>query len=84
MEQKKVLKFRFNKTKAIAKKANFYRYDPFGNMTKGRAHQGIIFGFNGEKYHVGTGYQFLRARFYDKSTGRFLTRDTFLGWEDVR
>ena len=60
-----------------------FRYDPFGNMTSGRPTNGFIFGFNGEKYMVATGYQFLRARFYDKSTGRFLTRDTFLGWEDM-
>ena len=82
MERKKSLNVRFGKSKILTKKANFYKNNPFGNMTKGRPVQGLIFGFNGEKYCVHTGYQFLRARFYDKSTGRFLTRDTFLGWEE--
>ena len=60
-----------------------FRYDAFGNMTYGKPAQGTVFGFNGELYHIGVGYQFLRARFYAKEFARFLTRDTFLGWEDV-
>ena len=48
----------------------------------GRPHQGNIFGYNGEHYNSVTGYQFLRARYYGTQFARFLTRDTFLGWED--
>ena len=59
-----------------------YRYDPFGQMTKGRPTQGTIFGFNGESYNADIGYQFLRARYYGVEFGRFLTRDTFLGSEE--
>jgi RHS repeat-associated protein len=51
-------------------------YDPYGKpvATTG-ANPGIRHGYNGEYTDPETGFQYLRARFYDPSTGQFLTRD---------
>ncbi|WP_035284530.1 RHS repeat-associated core domain-containing protein, partial [Clostridium sp. Maddingley MBC34-26] len=37
------------------------------------------YGYNGENYDKYTGIQYLRARYYEPETGRFLTRDSYLG-----
>src|SRR5205814_9289450 len=51
-------------------------YDPFGNV---RTHTGVssIFGFTGEQADF-TGLDYLRARYYDPTTGRFVSRDSLL------
>jgi RHS repeat-associated protein len=51
-------------------------YDPYGKpvATTG-ANPGIRHGYNGEYTDPETGFQYLRARFYDPVTGTFLTRD---------
>jgi RHS repeat-associated protein len=38
------------------------------------------FGFTGEQVDGGTGLVFLRARYYDPLTGRFISRDPFAGY----
>jgi len=50
-------------------------YDAFGNVT---AHAGSTvnpFQFHGEQADAATGLAYLRARYYDPATGRFLSRD---------
>ncbi len=49
-------------------------FDPYGNPTE-RSGAATPFGFAGEYTDDETGLQYLRARFYDPSTGQFLTRD---------
>jgi RHS repeat-associated protein len=51
-------------------------YDPYGKpvATTG-ANPGIRHGYNGEYTDPETGFQYLRARFYDPGTGQFLSRD---------
>jgi RHS repeat-associated protein len=55
-----------------------YTYDPYGRPTTvvapppdGR----VAFGYAGQYTDPETGYQYLRARYYDPTTGQFLTRD---------
>ncbi len=41
--------------------------------------QTTAYGYNSEYTDASTGYQYLRARYYDPSTGTFLTQDSYLG-----
>ena len=54
-------------------------YDPFGNLTSGEPAGSSYFGFNAEDTSGLTGLQYLRARYYDISDGRFITADDYLG-----
>ncbi|MDA8221003.1 MAG: hypothetical protein M0Z35_04620 [Desulfitobacterium hafniense] len=62
-----------------------YRYDPFGTpMPGGKLSPNTRlfnnpYGYNGEAHDIDSGLQFLRARYYDPSMGRFQTRDSYLG-----
>ncbi|MCO1604048.1 RHS repeat-associated core domain-containing protein [Desulfosporosinus nitroreducens] len=62
-----------------------YRYDPFGTpMPGGQLSPNTKlfnnpYGYNGEAHDIDSGLQFLRARYYDPSMGRFQTRDSYLG-----
>jgi len=55
-----------------------YAYAPFGSLlyTDGPA---VDFRFTGEQADDPTGLYFLRARYYDPTTGRFTQRDPFAG-----
>ena len=57
---------------------NRYIYDPFGNPLTVNETVDNMFHFTGEPYDP-SGLVFLRARYYDPSTGRFLTPDTLMG-----
>ena len=48
-------------------------YDAFGNITYGDAPN--PFGYSGEYHDSETGLIYLRNRYYDSSTGRFITED---------
>ena len=48
-------------------------YDAFGNITYGDAPD--PFGYSGEYHDSETGLIYLRNRYYDSSTGRFITED---------
>jgi len=56
---------------------NTYRFDAFGN----RQNEDVIntnpFRFNGEYYDWETGFIYLRARYLNTTTGRFLSADPF-------
>ena len=62
-----------------------YRYDPYGEFSHGGylgssgTHYENFYGYNGEDYNRLSGLQYLRARYYEPETGRFLTRDSYLG-----
>ncbi len=49
-------------------------FDPYGNPTE-RSGIATPFGYAGEYTDDETGLQYLRARFYDPTTGQFLSRD---------
>jgi len=65
-----------------------YSYGPYGEASAYAINaSGAIayaigesyFGYNGEDYDPMTGLQYLRARYYDASSGRFGTADTYPG-----
>ncbi len=56
-----------------------YKYDEFGNQRESGWSNFNSYGYNGESYDYITGLQYLRARYYDPATGRFLIQDTVQG-----
>ncbi|WP_170157731.1 RHS repeat-associated core domain-containing protein [Thermodesulfitimonas autotrophica] len=63
-----------------------YDYDPFGlPLTGGKlpgANANVLYnpyGFTGEQHDRETGFIYLRARYYDPETGRFMSRDPVPG-----
>lgn len=56
-----------------------YAYDPFGNVRRkdGTATSPVTFA--AEQSDAETGLTFLRARYYDPATGRFISRDPLVG-----
>ena len=57
-----------------------YTYDPYGNLAGSTGTATNPFRYAGQYTDPETGYQYLRARYYDPSTAQFLTRDPI---EDV-
>jgi RHS repeat-associated protein len=62
-----------------------YSYDPFGVINHGGPlgnstnQYENFYGYNGEDYNRISELEYLRARYYEPETGRFLTRDSYLG-----
>ena len=56
-----------------------YSYDPFGELTSQTKAYGDIYAYNGESYNTNIGLEYLRARYYDTSIGRFISEDSVLG-----
>jgi RHS repeat-associated protein len=56
------------------------RYDAYGEKTDGTGTVSNKYLFAGEQFDEGLGDYYLRARYYDADTGRFVRRDTFEGW----
>jgi RHS repeat-associated protein len=56
-------------------KTDGYSYDAFGSPTHSPGSSANPFQFTGQQTDVDSGLQYLRARYYDPSTGRFLGRD---------
>ncbi len=55
-------------------------YDPWGVPTQMvGVSSSSVFGFNGEEYSPVTGLQYLRARWYEPTTGRFPSADALFG-----
>lgn len=65
-------------TDVYGEQLNRYTYDAFGNPLTVTETVDNMFRFTGEPYDP-SGLVFLRARYYDPTTGRFLTQDTYLG-----
>jgi len=53
-------------------------YKPFGEVLSSTGSGASVFGFDGESTDT-TGLQYLRARYYSSSIGRFVSRDTWGG-----
>ena len=56
-----------------------YRYDAYGNTTRSNNTLNNPYQYNAEYTDSSTGLQYLRARYYDSSQGRFTAKDTYLG-----
>jgi len=52
-----------------------YAYDAFGNLHAMTGSSDNPFGFTGQQTDDETGLLYLRARYYDQSVGRFITKD---------
>jgi RHS repeat-associated protein len=67
-----------NSTGALA---NTYTYDAFGNLTASAGALTNPFQYTGRDYDAEIGLRYYRARYYDATTGRFLSEDPigFLG-----
>ncbi|BAZ50329.1 YD repeat protein [Nostoc sp. NIES-4103] len=59
-----------------------YDYDAYGNLTRkvGDANNNYLFA--GEQFDEAVDGYYLRARYYDPATGRFVSRDSFAGFND--
>jgi RHS repeat-associated protein len=56
-----------------------YDYDAFGNLIAVSGSTPNERLYAGEQYDPNAGFYYLRARFYDQSSGRFVTADKFAG-----
>ena len=52
-----------------------FTYDPYGNLTASTGYSTTAFLFAGQYRDAATGFYYLRARYYDPSTGQFFTID---------
>jgi RHS repeat-associated protein len=52
-----------------------YTYDPWGKVTSHSGSASTALQYDGQYADTESGYQYLRARYYDPSTGQFLTKD---------
>ena len=66
-------------TSADGVTTNSYQYDPYGNTIIGTPVSINYYGYNGESTNTNTGYQYLRARYYNPVNGNFTTEDTNIG-----
>lgn len=58
---------------------NTYEYDLWGNPTTEAETISNLFRYSGEYWDEGSDLQYLRARWYDPSIGRFINEDTYEG-----
>lgn len=57
----------------------YYEYNIYGEADASRAGVHNPYQYNAEYTDAATGLQYLRARYYDPETSRFMTKDTYLG-----
>ncbi|NEW04693.1 RHS repeat-associated core domain-containing protein [Paenibacillus sp. SYP-B3998] len=63
-------------------KLNSYSYDIFGNIVSQTENLPQPFKYSGEMMDDKVGLQYLRARWYDPSMGRFIQEDSYMGQID--
>ncbi|MEY2422823.1 MAG: hypothetical protein QOI95_2890 [Acidimicrobiaceae bacterium] len=57
-----------------------FTYDPYGKLSGSTGTVATPLGFAGQYTDPETGFQYLRARYYEPATGQFLTRDHIEAW----
>jgi RHS repeat-associated protein len=62
-------------TDAAGAVAATYSYDPYGTVSGQTGSVANPFGYAGQYTDPETGFQYLRARYFDSATGQFVTRD---------
>ena len=58
-----------------------FTYDAYGNLTGQNGATENSYLYAGEQYDSSAGLYYLRARYYDQNSGRFMSRDPFPGRE---
>ncbi len=66
-------------TDATGTVTDTYDYDAFGNVINLTGHTPNNYLYRGEQFDSDLGLYYLRARYYNAATGRFLTRDSYSG-----
>ena len=66
-------------TDESGKIVNRYQYDEWGNILHQEEELKNPIRYSGEYYDEESGLYYLRARYYDPSTGRFISRDSYEG-----
>ena len=66
-------------TNAVGLITDTYTYDAFGNITAQTGETYNPYLYNQEQYDANTGLYYLRARYMDPSTGRFVSMDSYGG-----
>ena len=56
-----------------------YSYDAFGNLISSTGSTENCYRYCGEQFDESTGLYYLRARYMDTSTGRFISQDSYAG-----
>ena len=56
-----------------------YSYDAFGNLLKSTGSAQNCYRYCGEQFDESTGLYYLRARYMDTTTGRFISQDSYQG-----
>ena len=56
-----------------------YEYDAFGNLLNKTGTTPNNYLYRGEQFDSGLGLYYLRARYYNTATGRFMSRDPYDG-----
>ena len=56
-----------------------YTYDAFGNLISSTGSTANSYRYCGEQFDSTTGLYYLRARYMDTNTGRFISQDTYAG-----
>jgi len=67
-------------TNSVGLVTDRYTYDAFGGLLNQTGTFGNSFQFAGEQRDSYTGLDYLRARYYDPSLGRFISKDAFSGF----
>ncbi|SEN81145.1 RHS repeat-associated core domain-containing protein [Lihuaxuella thermophila] len=61
-----------------------YEYDAYGNLLKETGTIENPYRYAGYRYDKAVGLYYLQTRYYNPSTGRFLTKDTFDGFNQTK
>jgi RHS repeat-associated protein len=66
-------------TNAAGAVTDTYQYDAFGNLIASAGSTPNVYLYRGERYDADLGPYYLRARWYNPVSGRFMTRDPYQG-----
>lgn len=64
-------------TNAAGAVTDTYDYDAFGNLLNSTGSTPNVYKYRGEQYDADLGLYYLRARYYNPQTGRFMSRDPY-------